>query len=221
MKRYTDLTLTLRCGMRGIDWDTARTVEKDGWNARNLHLYSHSGTHMDSPTHFGCGEQTIDEIPLEDCVSRAWVIDVTALPPKALIEVSHLGDLPSRWNPGESLLLRTDWSRHAADEDYYRREFPRISEGLAQWCVDHQVCALGVEPPSVADVFNLEEVTRIHHILLGGGVVIVESLAQLDQLQGEQVTFIALPLKVEGGDGAPCRAMAIEPPLDDLPHERS
>ena len=70
--------------------------------------------------------------------------------------------------------------------------------------------ALGVEPPSVADVFNLEEVTRIHQILLTGKVVIVEGLTQLDQLSEKQVTFIALPLKIEAGDGAPCRAMAIE-----------
>lgn len=214
--RTVDLTLTMRRGMRGIDWKDAKTLERDGWNARDLHLYSHSGTHMDAPTHFGCGEQTIDEIPLEDCISTARVVDLTGIAPRALIEVADLGDAGTQWTRGESLLLHTGWSRHAEDGDYYRSHFPRISEGLAGWCVDQGVCVLGVEAPSVADVFNLEEVTRIHRIhriLLEGGVVIVESLAhldRLDRLERDRVTLIALPLKIEGGDGAPCRAIAIE-----------
>ena len=210
MSRYIDLTLTARPSMRGIDWEPAATVEKEGWNARMLHLYSHSGTHMDAPKHFNCGEQTIDKIPLTDCISTAWVVNLTHLEPKALIEVAHLGEILEKWTPGQSLLLHTGWSAHVDDADYYRSSFPRISEGLAQWCVDHEVRVLGVEPPSVADVFNLEEVTRIHHILLAAGVVIVEGLTQLDQISQSQVTFIALPLKIEAGDGAPCRAMAIE-----------
>ena len=212
--RYIDLTLTMRPGMRGIDWESAATVEKEGWNARLLHLYSHSGTHMDAPTHFGCGEQTIDAIPLDDCVCQAWIADVTHLPPKALIKPEDLGDIRDRFSPGEGLLLHTGWSRHAHDGEYYRSDFQRVSENLARWCVEHQVRMLGVEAPSVADVFNLEEVTVIHHILLRGGVVIVESLAQLEQIQENPVHFMALPLKVEGGDGAPCRALAMERPTE-------
>ena len=53
--RIVDLSLTLRRGMRGVDWETACTFERDGWNSRNLHLYSHAGTHMDAPVHFAAG----------------------------------------------------------------------------------------------------------------------------------------------------------------------
>ncbi len=67
-----------------------------------------------------------------------------------------------------------------------------------------------MEPLSVADIFNLEEMTAIHHILWKGQVVIVEGLTALDQLREKFVTFVALPLKVQDGDGAPCRALAIE-----------
>ena len=69
---------------------------------------------------------------------------------------------------------------------------------------------LGVEAPSVADVNDIEEVTRIHKILLGGGVTIVEGLTNLDSLTQERALFVALPLKVEACDGAPVRAIAIE-----------
>ena len=36
------------------------------------------------------------------------------------------------------------------------------------------------------------------------------NLANLDQLNDERVLFCAAPLKIEHGDGSPCRAFAIE-----------
>jgi kynurenine formamidase len=62
----------------------------------------------------------------------------------------------------------------------------------------------------VADVNNRKELTAVHHALLEAGVVIVEGLANLDQLKSEVVEFLALPLKVLDGDGAPIRAVAVE-----------
>jgi arylformamidase len=119
-------------------------------------------------------------------------------------------ELPGPFKPGENLLLHTGWSRHAADAALYRDQLPRISDELAHWCVAHRVNILGVEPPSVADVNNLEEVTRIHKILLGGGVTIVEGLANLDHVTAPRVVFAALPLRLAGGDGSPVRAFAVE-----------
>jgi arylformamidase len=109
----------------------------------------------------------------------------------------------------EVLLLATGWSRFVADPTMYRDCLPRIGEDLARWCVDQQVKLLGVEPPSVTDVNNLAEVTHIHQILLGAGIVIVEGLTNLDQLHDGEVWFVAAPLKVARGDGGPCRAFAV------------
>lgn len=196
--------------MRGVEFESARTVERDGWNARTLHLYSHAGTHMDAQTHFAAGPETIDQIPLEHCMGPAWVVKLDGLQPKALIAIAHLGTVATKFQAGESLLLRTDWSRHVDNPQYYRDYFPRLGEELARWCVEKKVNLLGVEPPSVADVNNREELTRIHRILLGGGVTIVEGLTNLDALREPRVFFAALPLKIDGGDGCPCRAFALE-----------
>jgi kynurenine formamidase len=68
-----------------------------------------------------------------------------------------------------------------------------------------------VEPPSVADVSNLQEVTRVHRILLGSGVTIVEGLTNLELLRDGEAWFMAAPLPVVGGDGCPCRAFAFVP----------
>ena len=207
--RIIDLTLTLRDGMRGVSFEQARTVERDGWNARMLHLYSHAGTHMDAPTHFAAGPGTIDGTPLDRCTGWAWIVKLDALPDKTLITVKHLGDVTTQFAPGESLLLRTGWSRHVDNPQHYRDNFPRISDELAHWCVEKHVNILGVEPPSVADVNNKEELTRIHQILLSASITIVEGLTNLDALPQEKVFFIAAPLKIAGGDGSPCRAFAM------------
>ncbi len=208
--KLIDLTMTMRQSMRGVQWETSRTVERDGWNARTLHLYSHAGTHMDAQTHFAAGPGTIDATPLARCVGPAWVVNLDNIADRTLIAVDHLGEVADRFALGDSLLIRTGWSRHIDDAAHYRDHFPRIGEDLALWCVQHNVNMIGVEPPSVADVNNKVELTRIHKILLGANITIVEGLCNLDAITAEKVLFVAAPLRIEGGDGCPCRAFAIE-----------
>ncbi len=209
MSRVIDLTLTLKSGMRGVAFEPARILEQDGWNATALSLYSHCGTHMDAPVHFGVGRQTIDQLDVSQLIGPAWVVDVRPMEPCALIGVERMNSIADKIEPGDSVMICTGWSEYY-DQDRYRDELPRISADLAKWCVEKQVRMLGVEPPSVADVNNIEELTTVHKILFEGGVIVVEGLANLQSLTKPRVTFIALPLKVADGDGAPARAVAIE-----------
>ena len=209
MSRIVDLTLPLASGMRGVTFEPARAIEEDGWNATTLHLYSHCGTHMDAPIHFGVGCGTIDKTPLDKCIGPAWVVDLTGIEPRAIIEVKHLGETADKLQVGDSLLIRTGWSAYVSLPKY-RDELPRISLELAQWCVTSQVKMLGVEPPSIADVNNIDELTAVHTVLFEGGVIIVEGLTNLEELTRQKVTFAAFPLKIDRGDGAPVRAVAIE-----------
>jgi kynurenine formamidase len=211
--KYIDLTLPYDENIAGFSSETARTVEKDGWNACTLHFYSHAGTHMDAPFHFGVSSETIDEYPLSTFMTkRAWVVNLSKIEAKSLIFIKDLGEIAQKFKKGDSLLLRTDWSKRLGTEGY-RNDLPRISRELAEWCVAKNVQILGIEPPSVADVNNLAEVTEIHHILLRGGIVIVEGLTNLDKIEKSKVELIALPLKIKKGDGAPCRVVAIEKEL--------
>jgi len=209
MSRLVDLTLTIRPGMRGVDIRPKMRLERDGWNGSTLELYSHSGTHMDAPRHFLGGPVGIDQQDLHDCLGPARVIDLTPVEPRKLIDVERLGRDAGQLTRGSRILLRTDWS-HRHGSDAYRDELPRISRDLAELMVERGVALLGVEPPSVADVNNLAEVTEVHRILLGGGVTIVEGLCRLDELPST-VDVAILPLKVEGCDGAPVRAIATIP----------
>lgn len=207
--KVIDLTLPINTEMAGVSIETARILSVDGWNATTLHLYSHSGTHMDAPLHFGVNDQTIDNLPLDRLISEAWVVNITSIQAKEELLVEHLGSVAGKFEPGQSLLLHTGWSKKLGTDEY-RNGLPRISKELALWMGKNKVNILGVEPPSVADVNNLEEVTEIHTILMQHDIIIVEGLTNLEALSQEKVTLVALPLKVEHGDGAPARVIALE-----------
>lgn len=212
--KVIDLSLPIDNEMRGVAISSARRLETDGWNATTLEMYSHCGTHMDAPVHFINGEATIDQQSLEVCVGPALVLDLTPIDPSHLTTVADLAQYHDQIGKGSRLLFRTDWHK-TFGTDSYRNELPRISRELATWLVEREVAMIGVEGPSVADVNNFSELTDVHRILFLGKVLIVEGLANLDQLSQPIVQFIALPLKVVGGDGTPVRAIAIENQADD------
>jgi arylformamidase len=204
-----DLSLPITNAMPGVEISDAKLLEMDGWNASTLKLYSHCGTHIDAPRHFVSNGHTLDEHDLNKLVGPARVINLAPASPRQLLSVDDMAPHASYIVPGSRLLLRTDWYKRYGTPAY-RHELPRISLELAQWLVAREVALVGVEPPSVADVNNLQELTEVHQALFRGQVVIVEGLAYLDQLTTDLVEFIALPLKVMGGDGSPVRAVARE-----------
>ncbi len=210
-RRIIDLTITLYDGIRGLETEPKTTYAEIGCNTTTLHLYSHAGTHMDAPLHFVDGGDTIDNVDLDVCIGPAEVIDLTHKEPNSQLFIEDLEPHAGRIAPGARLLLRTDWSKHAEMEDY-RTYMPRISPELARWFVERRVVLIGIETPSVASLRPDmgAELTEVHQILLKGGVVIVESLANLDQLQRDRVHLTVMPLKIRGCDGSPVRAVAIE-----------
>lgn len=53
----------------------ASSYEKDGFKETLLHMYSHTGTHMDPPAHLYEGRTTLDQFPADQFVGQALVID--------------------------------------------------------------------------------------------------------------------------------------------------
>ncbi len=202
-----DLSQTLYHGLRGVEIHSHTQIATEGYNTTNLNLYSHAGTHMDAPLHFLPEGATIDQWNLQKCVGPALVIDLAHKAPNSLITVEDMATYAERIGPGARLLLRTDWDAHTALPDY-RTHFPRITRELAHWFVARGVWLVGVQTPSVASLADRDELRDVHQILLRGSIVIVESLINLNQLPAT-VTFVALPLKVQGGDGSPVRAIAL------------
>lgn len=209
MSQVIDLTLTAYHGMRGVEIFQNTTAAVEGFNTTNLHLYSHSGTHMDAPLHFIDGGNTIDKVDLHKCTGPALVVDVSHKKLRDFITVADLGKKANEIGHGSRVLLYTGWASHAEEPDY-RTHFPRISLELAQWFAEKGIWLVGMEMPSVASLLedDKEELTVVHQTLLHAEIVIVECLTNLDKLPAE-VHFTALPLKVQNGDGSPVRAIAV------------
>jgi kynurenine formamidase len=138
-----------------------------------------------------------------------------------MLTVADLGQNTAMIGKDSRILIRTDWDKFADDEAYYRNHMPRISPQLAHWLVNKGVTLLGLETPSVASLRpeNKAELTEVHQILLKASVVIVESLCNLRLLRQSVVQFIALPLKIDGKDGSPVRAIAIEDENNDIQNQ--
>ena len=50
-----------------------------------------------------------------------------------------------------------------------------------------------------------------HQRLFRDGVPALENVAAMDELPADGFTVVALPMKIGGGSGAPCRVVAILP----------
>jgi kynurenine formamidase len=50
---------------------------------------------------------------------------------------------------------------------------------------------------------------RSHQRLFRDGVPALENVAAMDKLPPDNFTIIALPMKIGGGSGAPCRVIAV------------
>ena len=58
---------------------TMSTYENDGFKETLLHMYSHTGTHVDPPAHIFENRTTLDQFPPEQFIGKALVIDCKAL----------------------------------------------------------------------------------------------------------------------------------------------
>jgi kynurenine formamidase len=114
--------------------------------------------------------------------------------------------------PGDVVLLRTGWARLWRNAREYISEVrgPGPALGGARWLSAHKVFAAGAD--TVAFESQPDAAMPVHvHLLVESGIHIVENL-NLERLAAERLytfTFVAAPLRIEGGTGAPVRPLAI------------
>lgn len=162
-----------------------------GYRVTRLELGTHAGTHLDAPAHFLPSGASLDAVGLAALVGPARVIEAGAPPP----EIQR----------GERLLVRSGWGAAWGTGAYFE-SFPGLDAGLAETAAGAPAALVGVETPSLHP--DAEEDARLHRLLLGAGVLLLENLAGLERLP-ERVFLAALPLPLAGVDGAPCRVIAM------------
>ena len=178
---------------------------------RKIVMGTHTGTHMDAPRHFIEGGETVDNIPLGQLVGPATVIDFSYAKDFQQMEVEDFEKALHDY-PTERLIVRFDWDKQLGKSRYYS-DHAFLSEDACKWLVQNGCRLIALDTPQPDNPKNGRNGPKDapnHKILLGSGVVIVEYLVNISQIQNSVVDLVVAPLKIKEGDGAPVRCFVIE-----------
>ncbi len=207
--RIVDLSHTIISGMAQWPGDEQPLlIHRRSMHGQQTHMSSslefgcHIGTHIDAPLHFKAEEAGIDALPLERFIGQARLIRLPAdtkegpLGPEILAGHELAGV--------DFVLLATGWARHWGTREYYRA-WPFLSAELALDLAGRGLKGVGLDTPSL-DGFSGR---AAHDICAAVGMINIENLAGLDNLPVEAFTLHVLPLKLEGTEASPVRAIAL------------
>ncbi len=192
------------------------TIAETGYNTTRVSFSSHTGTHVDAPSHVLEEAVTVDRVELSRLYGPAALVDLAAhgaLPPETMITREMLAPYADLFQPGARILCRTGWGERFGKPEFFEG-FPSLVIETARWIASRGIWLLGMDTPSPAETKAAaggaetdprDTCGEVHRTLLGAGVVIVESLANLERLP-ERFTFIGFPLRLRGRDGSPIRA---------------
>jgi kynurenine formamidase len=183
----------------------AAVIEKDGYFEKYIKMFSHTGTHMDSPAHIVAGQKTLDQFDISYFIGKGVVLDFSGLG-KDRIELDDIRKFEATIKGKEYILIYSGWSKLWGKDEYFN-EFPVLSEEATKWLLTQEgIKGIGLDMISIDPVSDPP--FRNHILVLGAGKVIIENLTGLDELVGKDFTFYCLPLKIEVCDGISIRAVA-------------
>jgi arylformamidase len=160
----------------------------------------HVGTHADAPLHIRDDWPSSDSLELDAFVGAAVVLGFEAA--QGMVDVPALAPrLPARV---ERLLLRT--GRSIADGSF-PQAWPALTVDAVRWLAGRGLRLLGVDAPSVDE--RESKTLDTHRALFEAGASVIENLDLRGVPEG-RYELIALPLRVEGLDAAPVRAVLVE-----------
>jgi arylformamidase len=170
-------------------------------NVSTIRFGSHTGTHADAARHFFDDGQPVDRIPLDRLIGPALLIKF----PDAVRAIGA-DDLREHDTKGHKrILLGTRNSAFLSQKEFVK-DYTYLAPDGAQYLVDQGVELVGIDYLSIEQFHSGHH--RTHRTLLEKSVVIVEGL-DLSAPSAGEYQFICLPLRIEGCDGAPARAVLI------------
>jgi kynurenine formamidase len=210
MARYIDLTHRIEEGMPVFPGDPQpevreiMTLGEDFCMVQSIRFNNHIGTHLDAPSHFIEGGMTVDQIPLETLIGEAIILDCTDKGKNDLITKKDLQHYQQRIDTGSRVILKTGWDRNFTSTAYYKH-FPCLTPESAEYLASLKIKLLGMDTPSPSPLDDPDQ--AIHKTLLGAGVVLVESIKNVTQIDRDECQLIILPLPIKDFSGAPCRVV--------------
>jgi len=210
MSRIIDISVPIRTGglvypgNPSIEVELQQAVAKGaGANVSLIRFGSHTGTHADAARHFFDDGQPVDQIPLERLIGPAIVLNFDDH-----IRAIGAQDLRAFDIDGHTrILLRTRNSALLSQAEFVR-DYTYLAPDGAEYLVSKGVELVGIDYLSIEQFHSGHHKT--HRTLLGKAVVILEGL-DLSQVAAGEYELICLPLRLEGCDGAPARAVLVTP----------
>ncbi len=192
-------------GTEGPTLVQANTIEKDGFRETLMTMYSHTGTHMDAPSHIFSEGITLDELSVSAFAGKGLVIDCRNLGEGGVIDMTFIEPLKALADEADFLLFMTGWDEFWGTETYYGN-YPCIDRAVAKFVVESGKKGIGLDTISVDPITDYG--LRHHRRILGTNrMVIIENLTALVELGKGLFDFTVLPMKYKNSDGAPVRAI--------------
>jgi arylformamidase len=198
-KEILDLTRPLGKGVPIYPGDVGpvfQRVERDGYTSTDLRLTTHTGTHLDAPSHYLSSGASVDRIPLQKLIGMARVLDMEDAGNS--ITAASLSEKLHGW---KRILIRT----RASGAGSFGPEFPHLEPDAARLLAGNGTLLVGIDSPSIEAPGGDGSV---HRELLGRGIAILELLDLSGVPEGDYF-MVALPLRLEGLDGSPARVILL------------
>lgn len=179
----------------------------DAANVTRLDMGAHTGTHVDAPLHFLDGRRSVEQLDLDVLIGPAWVAAFDS--PREVTAA----DLEDAGIPAGTarLLLKTRNSRLWAEKGAtFDEDFVGIAADGARWMVDHGIRLVGIDYLGVERFDSVPLGAPVHKTLLGEDIILLEGL-NLSAVEPGAYHLICLPVKIQGADGSPSRAVLVRP----------
>lgn len=203
--KLIDVTVPLDAALPTYPGNTPFSIEAikriargDSSNVSTLHMSAHAGTHVDAPRHFFDDAPGTEGLPLEMLLGRARVVEITSrkgITPQDFADIDLSEDV--------RVLIKTPNSRLWGSPEFHK-DFVGVTEAAAKFLVERGVKVVGVDYLSV-EIFKTPGAPA-HHVLLGGGTIVIEGL-NLRDVEPGTYDMMCLPLRIVGCDGAPARVV--------------
>jgi kynurenine formamidase len=176
-----------------------------GYDSEIMFLSTHTGTHIDAPSHFVRNGKSIDQIQVDRFISKALLFKI----PKGSNETINISDIineQQQIEKNDTIIFSTGWEKRINEYNYLSN--PGLSEEVAKLLVSKQVNMIGIDGPSIDVSINPE--FPVHKILLSNDILIIENLCNLETFEHcSRFEFMASPLKLREASGSTIRAIAI------------
>ncbi len=210
MTRYFDLSQPIENRMSFFPGDPQPEIRpaKDvtaPWRVSELHIGTHTGTHIDAASHYVEQGLPISRYPIERFILPGICVDLNSLDPDEPVESDRLEAAVALIPKGGALVIRTAWDQYWGQDLYYHH--PYLTPSAALCLAEAGASLVGIDALNVDS--TAQGTSRVHAVLLGRDILIVENLRGLHQLNpGEVYHFSFLPLALSELDGSPVRAVA-------------